>query len=236
MRPMTSTVRSLAAFVALLVAGVCGAAGQGNLLENGGFEGLGGWQKQHASNVADRVTVETRDHAVVWERTGSRNDGGLVGVYQDLDLDVSQAKSLVVSFEVRVDYHTLTSPGWWAEERGGSGEMPAKVSVAYLDAAGREYVWDHGFLADNRAWDLLWRNPDTGQVEPKRGRTTLRNFTAVPHSQWVHTSFDLFDDAVRRDGRAQAVLPRPARLKRIYLHGSGWDFKAAVANAHLRMK
>lgn len=142
--------------------------------------------------------------------------------------------SLYLCLDVWVGYHTLKNTGWWAEERGGSGEMPVHVTVVYRDRGGQQQRWDHGFLLDNKAQDVLWLNPKTGKREYKTGKTTLRNVTPVLKDSWSHFCFDLLDSNTRKDVKGHQTLPRPATITRIMLYGNGWDFRGAAGNVVLR--
>jgi len=186
-----------------------------NILKNGSLSGLAGWQKQHISNVKDYTDLKSYPNIAVWERNHSSNDGGLLGIYQDLNADVSGAKKLELCLDVWVGYHTLPNTGWWSEQNNGSGEMPVHITVAYEDGNGQSYSWDHGFMLSNS------------------GGTTLKNVSIVPQAVWNHRCFNLMSDAVRKDPKRQKVLPRPAKITRVSLYGNGWDFHGAAGNVLL---
>lgn len=188
----------------------------GNLLANGGFEGLSPWNEFHQSNVQDLHDVTVTGGAVAWQRARSGADGGSVGVFQDVDLAVASLRGLVLCLDVRVELQSLGNTGWWTETHGGTGEMPARVALEFDDASGRRHEWAHGFLLRN---------------EPP---TRLRNFDLVAPGEWRRFCFDLLDDAVRRDARGLEALPRPVRLRRVVVGGNGWDFRGAAANVVLR--
>ena len=186
-----------------------------NLIQNGLMNGLSGWQKQHISQVKDYTVLKSYPNIAVWERGKSNNDGGLLGVYQELNADVSDATKLELCLDVWVGYHSLPNTGWWSEQNHGNGEMPVHVTVAYEDANGQSHDWDHGFMLSNS------------------GGTTLKDFTLVPQALWSHHCFNLMSDAVRRDPKRQKVLPKPAKITRVSLYGNGWDFHGAVGNVLL---
>jgi hypothetical protein len=190
----------------------------GNLLTNGAFEDLAGWGTLHQSNVPDKIRLENGGNFVLWERTQSNSDGGAVGLFQDIDVDLSGAEQLMLCLDVWVGYHTLRNTGSWSDVKGGMGEMPVQITVHYLDASGNQERWSHGFLV------------------PNEGDTDLENYTLVPTAEWSHVCFDLMDDAVRKNPPGELTLPPPTTITQVRLFGSGWDFKGAVGNALLQAK
>jgi hypothetical protein len=204
-----------------------------NLIRNGTFNGLESWT-QAKSDAPGQFKMWTADNGVLWERTGSRNDGANFGVLQPLDVDVSGSEKLILELDARVDWHTLRGTGWWSEERGGPGETPVHIGVSYVDDHGKGQSWHYGFLIHEKGGALAWRNPQTGEIEKKSAKTTRKNYTVILPGKWHHASFDLLDEEVRRDPRGAEALPRPARVTRIYVYGSGWDFRGSVANLSLR--
>jgi hypothetical protein len=189
----------------------------GNLIENGGFDGLKGW-KSAQSRARGEFSLRTEDGAVLWKRTGSRGGGANFGVLQPLDVDVTEAEKVALELDVRVDSHTLKGTGWWSEQRGGPGETPVHICVSYKDAAGKSHAWHWGFI-----------------VHQGSRKTSVRNCTTVKGGAWHHGSFDLLDDRVRQEAQGKFVLPRPARITRVYVYGSGWDFEGGVRNLSLRV-
>ena len=205
-----------------------------NLIKDGDFNTLKEWERFHSSNVGDFISLEKGENYIVWERTNSQNDAGKVGVYQNLDVDVYEMRFLSLCLDVWVDYHTLTPTGWWWEERSVNEKMPVEIAVLYLDRTGKSHQWSHSFLSHHNAPLVLWVNPDTGKWEYKSGITASKNITPVPKASWGHFCFDLMDETIRKDPKAQRVLPKPARLTRILVYGNGWDFRGAVGNVMLR--
>lgn len=204
-----------------------------NLLKNGDFNTLEEWERFHSSKAGDLISLEKGQNYIVWERTNSQNDKGKVGVYQNLDVDVFNTRSLSLCLDVWVDYHTLEHTGWWWEARDGNAEMPVEMTVLYLDKTGKSYQWNHKFLIQHNAPAVLWVNPDTGKWEYRSGVTPSQNVTPLPKASWGHFCFDLMDETSRKDGQGRRILPKPARLTRILLYGSGWDFRGAVGNVML---
>jgi hypothetical protein len=188
----------------------------GNLLANGAFEDLAGWGTLHQSDVADEIRLEDGGNFVLWERTRSGSDGGAVGLFQDLEVDVLGAEQVNLCLDVWVGYHTLQNSGRSSESQGSEGEMPAHITVRYLDASGNQGRWSHGFLIRSE------------------GETSLQNYTLVPAAEWSHVCVDLTDEGVLKDPRGEQTLPRPVTITQVRLFGDGWDFKGAVGNALLR--
>ena len=176
----------------------------------------------------------TEDGAVIWQRRRSGNDGANYGILQPRDVNTTDARRLILELDVRVNSHTLRGTGWWSEKRGGTGETPVHICVSYLGSDGRSHAWHYGFLVHATGIVVYWRNPATGQRERKSADTSLQNFLVPKPGQWRQVSFDLLDDAVRRGPRGEA-MPRPSRITRVYLYGSGWDFEAGVRNISLRL-
>lgn len=191
----------------------------GNLIVNGGFVGLEGWKVQPSQNCT-RCSMETRlgdvqgGHYLAWERTRSGADGGALWARQWPNYDVRDCRKLLLSFDVRVDHHSLSNSGWWSDTRGGSGEYPAKVVVAFTDAQGERFGWSHGFLSHHD------------------GSTRLVNYTLVPPGEWVHFEADLFARKNWVDEGGEP-LPSPVALADIFVGGNGWDFAGALTNLRL---
>lgn len=192
-----------------------------DLIRNGDFsDSLSQWEKTHSSKVEDKweVAVKDKEKYLSWSREQSGSDGGTVGVVQQMEANVREFRKLILSIDVRVSSHTLSGPGWWAEQRGGSGEYPVKILIYYKDVKDRPHVWTHGFLSDFK------------------GRTNLKNFSNSPRDTWYHYEADLMDVAELVDMDFQQRgqrLPLPAKITAIKLLGQGWDFVAAVDNVKL---
>jgi len=193
--------------------------GGDELIQNGDFgQGLEFWTvDQPCSSCWLEVEGEgtAGGHFLAWERTNSGNNGSAIGAHQALDMDASRYDRLVLTLEVQVDYHTLPNSGWWSDQHGGSGEYPAKITLAFTDAAGQAFEWSHGFLNTHD------------------GSTALQNYTLVPPGQWTPFEADLLAPSQWVDARGNP-LPRPARLTGISVGGNGWDFRAAVRHLSLR--
>jgi hypothetical protein len=95
------------------------------------------------------------------------------------------------------------------------GETPVHICISYKDKSGQAQSWHYGFLihADEES--------------------SLKNFSVVKPHEWQHVAFDLLNNNMRRDPRGLKVLPPPALITRIYVYGSGWDYRGGVTNLWL---
>jgi hypothetical protein len=191
-----------------------------NLIVNGDFVGTEGWKIQPSPKCTHcRMEPQFDDgdhpHYLVWERTHSGADGATLWARQWPNHDVSQCQSLILSFDVRVDHHSLSNSGWWGDTRGGSGEYPAKVVIAFNDAQGERFGWAHGFLYNHD------------------GSTKLVNYTLVPEGRWYSFEADIFAPEHWVDHWGKP-LPTPVILTDIFVGGNGWDFGGAIDNLRLR--
>lgn len=195
------------------------ASAASDLIFNGDFSGLEGWQVQPSTKcthcgMESQRSDKNHSYYLAWERTGSGADGAALWARQRPTCDVRRCGKLVLSFDVRVDHHSLPNSGWWSDGRGGSGEYPAKVVIAFTDNKGERFEWAHGFL---------YRHD---------GSTRLVNYTRVPKGQWVHFETDLFAAENWVDGWGMS-LPSPVTLTDIFVGGNGWDFAGALTNLQL---
>lgn len=136
----------------------------GNLLINGTFQGMDGWQPLRNVDMFELPILKTQDNYVYWQRMPESPTRGEVGVSQDLDLDISFAQSLVLSLDVWLDAGSSADAS--QEQRGGL----ARVTLDYTDWNGNPQTWDHTF---------------------EIGGTGL-NTSAVPQAEWSNFLFDLY--------------------------------------------
>jgi hypothetical protein len=181
-----------------------------NAIRNATFRGLEGWHRLPTHRVVGLVTVEAREDALFLERTKTGNDGGRIGVIQEMDHDVSGAARLEFSVEVRIDKQGI--PG-----TNKNRPAPAKAAIIFLDSEGKEHTWEHGFL-------LHVRNQ------------LPANMSIVTRGTWIRHDFNLLDDKARLDPEGTTPLPRPARIKRLELTGSGWDLTSWIRKPLLLVK
>jgi hypothetical protein len=186
-----------------------------NLLENGTFQNLAGWERYEQTAQEDVASLTAESNYVVWTRTNSREESGALGVYQeDLHIDLSGAGQVMVDVDVWVGGQTLAGIGEWTETAGIAGEMPVHLEVTYLDANGEKFLWDRGFLV--------------------YGFTVAENIEIVEKAVWTHFSFDLLDDTVRMNPKGD-LLPPPTTITKVMVYGNGWDFSGAVGNLSIQI-
>ena len=190
------------------------------LVANGDFsQGLKSWEIIQSENC-DHCWVEVQAgdsghrHLLAWKRTQGGAAGGAIWARQTLNRDLGDCNRLVLSFDVRVDAHSLPNSGWWSEQRGGSGEYPVKVNLAFLSEREERFGWSHGYLYEHD------------------GSTSLSNYTQAPRGRWITVQTDLLAPAQWLDPQGRP-LPRPMTLQEILIGGNGWDFAGAITNLQL---
>ncbi len=189
------------------------------LIRNGGFEqGLDFWTiNQPCTSCSMRVEGSSpQDRRLEWQRTNANGSGSAIWAVQQINRDVSGARTLTLTFTARVDQHNLTNSGWWSDQHGGSGEYPVKVTLNFTDAAGTPFEWSVGLLVVND------------------GSTMLRNNILVQAGQWTPFEANLLDVDHWLDARG-AALPAPATLVNVVVGGSGWDFAAGLDDIQLTL-
>lgn len=190
---------------------------RGNIIKNGSFRQLKWWDQIHKSNADDTYSITPKKNCVILERMKSGSDGGTVGLTQNIDSDVTRYRSLILSLDAWIDFHTLPDIGTWAKKHGGFGELPLMITIKYQDIHDHLQVWNCGFITTSR------------ELRDTRG---LVNVTILGKRNWRHFDLDLMRDDVRRDSTGK-VLPRPKRIMQINVSGKGWDFRSAVGNLKL---
>jgi len=112
-----------------------------NLLCNGGFsKSLDSWTQvswQMPGNLGQFTWArDTADGlpapCFAYTRTNSNNDGGRIGLYQEVGKRVVGWNSLTLSCNVKILSNTLGDSGWWWPLNGGWGETPGRVIVHYM--------------------------------------------------------------------------------------------------------
>ncbi|MBN1200542.1 MAG: hypothetical protein JXJ20_01680 [Anaerolineae bacterium] len=192
-----------------------GAGGADALIGNGDFADMQA-QWESANTVENcRVEIVSGDaehpKMLVWERTNSGGSGGICGMRQVRNVDVSGYDQLMLSLDLRVDYHTLSNSGWWSDQNNGTGEYPAKISLYFTDASGNAFEWSYGFLINHD------------------GSTMLNNYMLVPAGEWTSLQTDVFSPFQWVSAMGDP-LPEPVTLASVVIGGSGWDFAGAAAN------
>jgi len=197
-----------------------------NLLKNPSFSNLDCWNQFHITRVQDAVTLQEKDGVLMWERTQGRGDGGSVGVQQELDIDVSDADSAILSLDVRVSYQTQQGPELWTRKLNYPAQMPVHIAVLYDNKRGFPERWDYGFVIHDYANHVLEANPKTQVWRYRPGATPLRNATPVPKDKWCRFSIDLM----------KHMDPRPAKIAGIMLYGNGLEFRGSVHKVRLEVE
>lgn len=129
------------------------------------------------------------------------------GLMQVIDADVAGADALVLRADIKVDRQTL--PGTGSEGH----EAPVAVAVCYTDASGVSHCQTKGFWQGFYA--LVPQDPYISA-----------NGERVPEGEWYRYIFDLMQ-----------LDPSPARIRSIFLEGSGWPEREAwVRDVHLILK
>jgi len=193
---------------------------RGNLIKNGAFKNLKGWNQIHKSNTNDTFSIKWKQNHIIFERAQSESDGGTLGVSQNIDAIVSKYKSLILSLDVWIDYHTLKDTGKWAKKHGGLGELPLMISMKYQDVNDILQVWNYGFITKS------------GRVDDSRAQI---NISYITKRKWHHYDINILSDSVRRDSSGK-VLPRPKKILQVNVYGKGWDFRGAIGNLKLSSK
>ncbi|MEM4726699.1 MAG: hypothetical protein QXD04_00385 [Candidatus Bathyarchaeia archaeon] len=195
-----------------------------NLVVNGDFSnGLFGWTPYTWMNVGSWSinTVTDGVHpewspTLEYKRWDSGSDGGVVMIYQDLNICVEMFRKLYVEFDVLVLEMPgmLPDSGWYSYQNGGHGEWPALVRITYEDEYGNTWDWVHGFL----------------HQEDFYGR---KNYDVVTFGRWYHyRSPNLLNitTTLTEPGNVPVSSPPPKIIKRIYVGGQAWDFNGRFDN------
>lgn len=190
---------------------------RGNIIKNGSFRQLKWWDQIHKSKTEDIFSITPKNNYVLLERTKSGNDGGTVGITQTIDVNVVRYRSLVLSLDAWIDFHTLLDTGFLAAKHGGMGELPLMVTIRYQDVQDHLQVWSYGFITETQ------KLKDTGN---------LTNVAFLKKCAWHHLDLDLMQDSIRRDSSGR-LLPRPKKIIQINVSGKGWDFRSAIGNLKL---
>jgi len=130
-------------------------------VRNGDFElGIDYWQvvdiRKTGNNRADVETADICGGMLVLKRSGSGNDGGLIGVDQPLDIRLAGLSSLRLRLVAAIDSQSLSSDGWFG------GETPVFVTLDYETAAGQMKTWTHGLMVAGSGINY----PDRDQTIP----------------------------------------------------------------------
>jgi len=174
-------------------------------IANSDFEyGLAAWQKLGSSADAGEVRIyrDQPPHGAVLElsRVSEEGDRGEVGVFQPLNLSVSETSALYLTAQVMVIAEEGDNIG------GANPNLPPEAAIlvrlAYTDKSGQEGAWYHGFYAKNVP------NSDAG------------HFTTVLLETWYPYKSD----------NLLAEIPHIDTITEIRVYGSGQTFTGRIDN------
>lgn len=200
---------------------------------NGNFEtDLNGWTKwvgvdtMNSQRTCQVISdTDKGSNVVEFKRTGGGADGSLVGIAQEVYIDLSQLSQLYFQLDIKSISHTLDGGGW-----AGGSEYPVCVELAFVDAEGRPYRWQHGFYhhGDDRypistkvtenQW-FTYTSPNLKEITPLAATEEIRQDLA----DWFGVETPPYDTPLI-----------PKAVTRVILFGGGWDFTGRADN--LRFK
>ena len=178
----------------------------GDLVQNGWFtQGLNYWKPHRNYEVSQDVKTFSldKDGLSIFSSTSHEREG----IIQQLDVDVSEADTLILRADVRVDTQTL----------GGTGpqgrQAPIAIAIGYEtgtgESAAKERIFWQGFYC----------------LEPKEPNLS-KNGQKVPQGLWYRYILNLMQ-----------IEPRPERIRFMALEGSGWPVRdGCITDVHLTMK
>ena len=145
-----------------------------------------------------------RDSAYRFRRIGVSgqqvNRHGEAGISQIIDRDIRDYSTLGMRARVKVNYQSLSGGG------SAGTEYPVMIKIYYVDGAGQDQIWYHGFYHQN--------------VDG----FSVAGASLVPTDEWVtYENPDLL----------HAIYPRPVFLRRMEVLGSGWEFDSYVTEVSL---
>ncbi|MFQ6055736.1 MAG: NosD domain-containing protein, partial [Methanosarcinales archaeon] len=196
-----------------------------NLIKNGDFsDGLNNWTERGYGRGNRQVKVVYDDainsSVLEFKRWNSGADGGMVGVYQNLSINVNEYKEIYLEADVKVISNTLGDSGWWSYVYGGDGEFPVHLYLYYEDENGTDWVWTHGFLPVKDYWN----------------RT---NYDIVNRSEWYHyisPNLVFLKTTTTKPHNVPIPSPPPKKITGIFLGGKCWDFSGRIDNVKLNIK
>lgn len=183
-----------------------------NLVVNGDFsKGVDtGWvavsnPSEASATVTDAVDEEGNTVALFEHGEALPAEVGLI---QTLNRHVKDAASLVLHVKVRVDFQSLSVCG------SQGSECPVLVSVDYIDAAGGDRQWVHGFYA--------YEDPGQAGTLPYYCLTcpapSSGNHNRVPEKSWF-----LYDSPNLMEIDPPELRPAVIQSVRVYASGHGYD-------------
>ncbi len=117
-----------------------------------------------------QLEIDQGRRLVHFTRQGSNGNHDDTGVEQFINKDVSDAESIRLRADVRINYQSLSGGGYL------SSEFPLMIRIKYIDVKGGQNAWVHGFYYQNEA------------------RSHIVNGEQVPQGLWYpYESQDLTD-------------------------------------------
>jgi len=185
-------------------------AGQGLLLTKPISMGIEDWKtwlqegsSKKEANEVNLVDDSQFNKVVRFQRSSDPDEGGAAGIFQETDISVSQFKSLYVWLVGKIDNENggniaNTSPEWFPE-----GAI--QVKIKYLDTAGTEQQWYHGFYYSRI------KNPDS---------LHFNKINKGDYFWYISPDMMTFEN-------------KPSVIKEVKVYGFGWDFSGSVAEINL---
>jgi len=175
----------------------------GDLVRNGWFtQGLNYWKPHRNYEVNQDIKTFSldKDGLRIFSTTSHEREG----VMQLLEADVSDADTLILRADVRVDAQTL----------GGTGpeghQAPIAIAVGYETGTGEE----------STGQDIFWQGFYI--LEPQEPNLS-ENGQKVPQGLWYRYIMNLMQ-----------LEPKPRRIRYISLEGSGWPQRdGCITDVHL---
>jgi len=185
-------------------------AGQGLLSTKSISMGIEEWKTWLQEGTAEKGANEVNlvddskfDKVVRFQRSSDPDDGGAAGIFQETDISVSQFKSLYVWLAGKIDNENggniaNTYPEWFPE-----GAI--QVKIKYLDTAGTEQQWYHGFYYSRI------KNPDS---------LHFNKINKGDYFWYIGPDMMTFEN-------------KPSVIKEVRVYGFGWDFSSSLAEINL---
>jgi len=168
---------------------------------------------------------ELESNVVEFKRTGGGADGSLIGIAQDVYIDLSKYEELYLQLDVKPMFHTVPGGGW-----AGGGEYPVCVEFAFIDQNGVPHRWQHGFYykgadkyptstkVEEGAW-FTFVSPNLKEIIPLCG--CKENVEDMKN--WFGTEMHPYKPP---------VIPKV--ITRVLLFGGGWDFTGRADNLQFK--
>lgn len=209
----TKRIQAALFFVVLLAVTVLPltAYADRELVQNGNFRGMQGWSAEEwfkGSNGKGEIIPEGDG---IKFRSMSGNNR--VGVMQNLNVDVSHARSLILTARVSAISQKLDGTGWQGRE------APVAVYVAYVDAAGvtRNGLPSMANPPEPQGSRAFWQG--FYYMDPT-GNSRNWNGTKVSRGQFYTYTFDLM-----------TLNPKPRTILFVGAQGAGWAPREGKINA-----